>query len=73
MATRNEARSHQGAPRSSEPVSPMAANADPTEAEDVVSDDVGTSELRRDTGGSLGDPRDTGGRSDEVSWSSDEV
>jgi hypothetical protein len=51
----------------------MAANADPTEAEDVVSDDVGTSELRRDTGGSLGDPRDTGGRSDEVSWSSDEV
>jgi hypothetical protein len=40
MATLNEARSHQGAPRSSEPVSPMAANADPIEAEDVGSDDV---------------------------------
>ena len=40
MPTLNEARPHQGAPRSSEPVSPMAANADSIEAEDVVSDDV---------------------------------
>ena len=40
MATLNEARSHQGAPRSSEPLSPIAANADSIEAEDVVSDDV---------------------------------
>jgi hypothetical protein len=40
MSTLNEARPHQGAPRSSEPISPMAANADSIEAEDVVSDDV---------------------------------
>ena len=40
LRVKNEARSHQGAPRSSEPLSPIAANADSIEAEDVVSDDV---------------------------------